>query len=53
MKKAVQVFNDGWKKTKQGEFLKEICDIYLEKGNEEEALAYAREGVRAGGESKQ
>lgn len=53
LKKAVQVFNDGWKKTKQGEFLKEICDIYLEKGNEEKALAYAREGVRAGGESKQ
>ncbi len=53
LKRAVKILCDGWEKTKQGEFLKEICAIYMEQKDYENALEYAQEGINAGGESKQ
>lgn len=50
--KAVEVFENGYEKTGDSEFLKQICDLYLEQGEYEQALAYADKGIKAGGDSK-
>lgn len=49
---AVKLFEDGYEKTQESEFLKRICDLYMEQEDYEQALVYAEQGIRAGGESK-
>lgn len=43
--KAVEIYEEGWEETGSSAFLSRICDSYLESGNYEEALRYARMGV--------
>ena len=49
---AVKTFEAGYEKTKESEFLKRICDLYMEQGEYDQALVYAEKGIQAGGESK-
>lgn len=48
---ALTVYQKGWKKTQDPEFLKKICDIYIEQEDYDQALAYARQGAGKSGES--
>ena len=50
--KAMDVFENGWNNTGDSTFLKDICDMYLEQKDYENALAFTEEGIRAGGETK-
>ena len=49
---AVKTFEAGYEKTQESEFLKRICDLYMEQGEYDQALVYAEKGIQAGGESK-
>ena len=49
---AVKTFEAGYEKTQESEFLKRICDLYMEQGDYDQALVYAEKGIQAGGESK-
>lgn len=51
--RAIEIFTEGWEKTENSEFLKNICDIYMEKKEYDKALTFAEDGVKAGGELKQ
>ncbi|MDO5146281.1 MAG: tetratricopeptide repeat protein [Eubacteriales bacterium] len=50
-KRAVDIFEEGWERTKDSEFLEDICDIYLEEGKYKKALNFTRQGIEAGGET--
>lgn len=50
--KAVKLYETAYEKTENSEFLKRICDLYLEQEDYEKALIYADKGIQAGGESK-
>ena len=43
--KAMQIFKNGWEKTKDPAFISEICEIYIEQDEYDKALSYARQGI--------
>lgn len=49
---AVAILEEGYEKTQETEFLKRICDLYMQQEDYEQALVYAQKGIQAGGESK-
>ena len=50
--RAMEIYKQGWEKTEDSLFLKDICDIYLEQEDYENALAFTEQGIAAGGENK-
>jgi tetratricopeptide (TPR) repeat protein len=50
MEDAISLYEEGWDKTKNSIFLREICDCYLEKKKYKKALKYAKQGVDLEGE---
>ena len=45
---AIKLYEEGWNKTKNTAFLREICDCCIEEKEYEKALEYARLGADAG-----
>lgn len=50
--RAMDIYSEGWEKTKDSVFLKLICNIYLEQGDYENALDFTEQGIEAGGDTK-
>ncbi|MDO4977239.1 MAG: tetratricopeptide repeat protein [Eubacteriales bacterium] len=48
---AVSTYKDGWKNTKSFTFLEKICDSYMDNGDFEQALKYAKEGAESSGKN--
>ncbi len=49
---AVAIYEQGFKKTEDTDFLKKICELYTEKKDYTNALKYAQKGADQGGEVK-
>lgn len=47
--RALQIFQKGWEKTKNADFLSRICGIFIEQKEYDKALEYARQGIGDGG----
>ena len=42
---AMQIFKTGWEKTKDPAFISEICEIYIEQNEYDQALSYPLSGI--------